>query len=136
MRPWLALLAAPLFLASCRASEPTGAPLTKVQVTDPRYEGLVFLVATIRRSGSDFIVTNDSTQPWFDVTLVLATEGTDEYRLQLSEVGAGQTVTASATQFATPDGVAFDARRVTPNTLIVSAEIGEGGPTGVYAVRL
>lgn len=132
----LAVLAAALLLASCRASEPPGAPLTKVQVTDPRYEGFVFLVATIRRSGSDFLITNDSTQPWFDVAVMLSTGGADEYWLELSEVGAGQTVTAAATHFATRDGVAFDARRAVPNTLIVSAEIGEGGPTGVYAVRL
>lgn len=136
MRLALALLATAVIFTGCRASEPASAPLTQVAVTDPRYEGLVFLVATIRQSGPDFLITNDSTQPWFDVTLVLATGGADEYRLQLVEVGAGQTVTAAATQFATPGGVAFDARRAMPNTLIVSAEIGEGGPTGVYAVRL
>ena len=136
MRLTLALLAAAVTVTACRPSEPAAAPLAKVQVADPRYEGLVFLVATIRRSGSGFLITNDSTQPWFDVTLVLATGGTDEYRLQLSEVDAGQTVTADAARFATPGGLTFDARRVMPTTLIVSAEIGEGGPTGVYAVRL
>ena len=137
MRLAFALLAATFLWPACRPSGPAAsAPLTKVEVTDPRYEGLVFLVATIRRSGSGFTITNDSTQPWFDVTVVLATGGADEYRLQLSEVDAGQTVTASAAQFVTPGGVTFDARRVMPNTLIVSAEIGEGGPTGVYAVRL
>lgn len=130
------LFASCLVLAACDKEQPAGAALPKVDVTDPRYKGLVFLVATVRRSGSDFVITNDSTQPWFDVTLVLATGGTDEYRLQLSEVDTGQTVKASTTQFATAGGVTFDARRVMPNTLIVSAEIGEGGPTGVYAVRL
>jgi hypothetical protein len=132
----LALLAAAVTVTACQPTEPAAAPLAKVQVTDPRYEGLVFLVATIRRSGSGFLITNDSTQPWFDVTLVLATGGTDEYRLQLSEVDPGQTVTADAARFATPGGLTFDPRRVMPTTLIVSAEIGEGGPTGVYAVRL
>jgi hypothetical protein len=130
------LLATILLFPACHASEPpASAPLTKIAVTDPRYEGFVFLVATIRRSGSDFVITNDSTQPWFDVALVL-TGGADEYWLQLAEVNPGQTVTAAAAQFATRDGVAFDARRVMPRTLIVSAEIGEGGPTGAYAVRL
>jgi hypothetical protein len=57
-------------------------------------------------------------------------------KVDVTDPRAGQTVTASAAQFATPGGVTFDARRVMPNTLIVSAEIGEGGPTGVYAVRL
>ena len=137
MRLAFSLLATTFLFTACRASEPeASAPLTTVAVADPRYKGLVFLVATVRRSGSDFLITNDSTQPWFDVSLVLATGGTDEYRLQLNEVDPGQTVKASATQFATPGGVAFDARRVMPNTLIVSAEIGEGGPTGIYAVRL
>ena len=132
----LPLFAAAVILTACRDSQPAGAPLTQVQVTDPRYKDLVFLVATVRRSGPDFVVTNDSTQPWFDVTLVLATGGTDEYRLQLSEVDPGQTVTAAARQFVTTGGLTFDAQRVMPHTLIVSAEIGEGGPTGVYAVRL
>jgi hypothetical protein len=136
VRATFLLFAACLACAACHEPQPVSAALPKVDVTDPRYKGLVFLVATIRRSGSDFMITNDSTQPWFDVTLVLATGGADQYRLQLSEVDAGQTVTASAAQFATPGGVTFDARRVMPNTLIVSAEIGEGGPTGVYAVRL
>ena len=132
----LAPLAAALLLVSCRPSDPPSAPLTKIEVTDPRYEGLVFLVATIRRSGSDFVITNDSTQPWFDVAIMLATGVADEYWLHLDEVDPGQTVTAPAARFATRGGVGFDGRRVMPNTLIVSAEIGEGGPTGVYAVRL
>ena len=136
MRLALALLATTAMFTGCRAAEPASAPLTQVAVTDPRYEGLVFLVATIRRSGPDFLITNDSTQPWFDVALMLSTGGADEYWLQLSQVDAGQTVRAAAAQFATRGGVAFDARRVMPITLIVSAEIGEGGPTGVFAVRL
>ena len=136
MRLALALLAAAVLTTACRQSEAVSAPLTKVQVADPRYEGLVFLVATVRRSGPDFVITNDSTQPWFDVTLVLATGGADEYRLQLTEVDPGQTVTARSAQFTTPNGLTFDAQRVMPRTLIVSAEIGGGGPTGVYAVRL
>ena len=123
-------------MTACRQSEAVSAPLTKVQVADPRYQGLVFLVATVRRSGPDFVITNDSTQSWFDVTLVLATGGADEYRLQLSEVDPGQTVTARSVQFTSPNGVTFNAQRVMPRTLIVSAEIGGGGPTGVYAVRL
>ena len=136
MRLALALLAAAALTTACRQSAAVSAPLTKVQVADPRYEGLVFLVATVRRSGPDFVITNDSTQPWFGVTLVLATGGADEYQLQLSEVGPGQTVTARSAEFTTPSGLTFDAQRVMPRTLIVSAEIGGGGPTGVYAVRL
>jgi hypothetical protein len=46
------------------------------------------------------------------------------------------TVKATSSAFTTSRGLPFDAQRVVPRTLIVSAEIGEGGPTGVYAVRL
>jgi vancomycin resistance protein YoaR len=123
-------------LIACQRAEPAGAPLPKVQLADPRYDGLVFLVATVRRAGPDFVVTNDSTQPWFHITVVLEAGAADEYRLQLSEVDPGQTITVRPAQFGTTAGVTFDAQRVTPHTLIVSAEIGEGGPTGVYAVRL
>ena len=136
MRLALALLAAAALTTACRQSEAVSAPLTKVQLTDPRYQGFVFLVATVRRSGPDFVITNDSTQPWFGVALVLATGGADEYRLELDEIDPGQTVTARSAQFTTPAGLTFDAQRVMPNILIVSAEIGGGGPTGVYAVRL
>jgi hypothetical protein len=132
----LPLLAAALLLSACQRSQPAGAPLPKVQLTDSRYDGLVFLVATVRRAGSDFALTNDSTQPWFHVTVVLAGGGADEYRLQLTDVDPGQTVTVRPAQFGTTAGLTFDAQRVMPRTLIISAEIGEGGPTGVYAVRL
>jgi len=132
----LALLAAAALTTACRQPDAVSAPLTKIEVADPRYKGLVFLVATVRRSGPDFVITNDSTQSWFDVAIVLTAGGADEYRLQLSEVDPGQTVTARSAEFTTPNGQPFDAQRVMPRTLIVSAEIGGGGPTGVYAVRL
>jgi len=132
----LALLAAAALTTACRQSDAVSAPLTKIELADPRYEGLVFLVATVRRSGPDFVITNDSTQPWFDVGILLTAGGADEYHLQLSEVDPGQTVTVRSAEFTTPNGVTFDAQRVMPRTLIVSAEIGGGGPTGVYAVRL
>jgi len=123
-------------VTACKAAEPASVPLPRTEVTDIRYKGLVFLVATVRQAGADFVITNDSTQPWLDVTLVIVGAGTDEYRFHLSEIDAGQSVTAPATQFASSGGVAFNAERVMPRTLIVSAEIGEGGPTGIYAVRL
>ena len=136
MRLALSLLAAAVLTTACRQPEAVSAPLTKVEIADPRYKGLVFLVATVRRSGPDFVITNDSTQAWFGVAIVLTGDATDEYRLELSEVDPGQTVTARSAEFTTPNGRTFDAQRVMPRTLIVSAEIGGGGPTGVYAVRL
>ncbi len=136
MRKLPAAIAISIVLAACKATGPQGAVLPKTEATDARYKGLVFLVATVRQAGTNFVVTNDSTQPWLDVTVVIVGTGTDEYRLHLSEIDAGQSVTAPSTQFASSDGVAFNAERVMPHTLIVSAEIGEGGPTGIYAVRL
>lgn len=138
MRIAIVLLAAGLTFAGCKRTEPeppAGAALPQMQLTDPRYKDLVFLVATVRKSGPDFLITNDSTQPWFDVTIVLVADG-DEYRYRTNEVDPGQSMTAPAAAFSTTRDVPFDPARVMPRTLIVSAEIGEGGPTGVYAVRL
>jgi len=87
-----------LGLAACDRARATSAPLPQVEVTDQRYNGLVFRVATA--------------------------------------VDAGQTVKAISSAFTTSRGLPFDAQRVVPRALIVSAEIGEGGPIGVYAVRL
>jgi hypothetical protein len=103
------MLVLTLGLAACDRAG-TSAPLPKVEVTDQRHNGLVFLVATIRRTGP--------------------------YLLRIKEVDAGQTVKGTSSTFTTSRALPFDARHVAPRTLIVSAEIGEGGPTGVYAVRL
>jgi hypothetical protein len=130
------LLVVGLALTACTRADATAPPLPQTTISDPRYRGLVFLVATIRRAGTDFTITNDSTQPWFDVTIALGETGADEYLARVDEVDAGQTVMVASTTFTTSRGLAFDARRVMPHTLIVSAEIGEGGPTGAYAVRL
>ena len=62
-------------LAACNATPPVSPPLAKTEVTDTRYMGLVFLVATVRRAGGDFVITNGSTQPWLDVTLVIVEGG-------------------------------------------------------------
>ena len=125
-----------LGLAACGRPGALSAPLPQVQVTDPRYGGLVFLVATVQKAGADFVITNTSTQPWFDVTLELSSDRADHYQVHIDEVGAGHSVTADPAQFTTDAGLSFNPQRLMPRTLIISAEIGEGGPTGVYAVRL
>jgi hypothetical protein len=130
------LLVVGLSLTACTQADATAPPLPQTAIADPRYQGLVFLVASVRHAGTGFAITNDSTQPWFDVTIALEETGADEYLARLNEVDAGQTVTVPSTKFTTARGFAFDARRVVPHSLIVSAEIGEGGPTGVFAVRL
>jgi hypothetical protein len=136
VRHALVLLCLCLAVVGCSATPSAGAPLSKIEVTDPRYKGLVFLVASVRRAGMDFVITNDSTQPWFDVTIALTGSGSDEYLLHLDEVDPGKTASAAAARFATAAGRPFDAARDKATTLVISAEIGEGGPTGVYAVRL
>ena len=130
------MLVLSLGLAACDRAAATSAPLPQVEVTDQRYNGLVFLVATVRKAGPDFVITNGNTQPWFDVTVALTGTDADEYLLRIDQVDAGQTVKAISSAFTTSRGLPLDAQRVVPRTLIVSAEIGEGGPTGVYAVRL
>jgi hypothetical protein len=129
------LLFVSLGVAACQRATATLPPLPETAITDARYKNLVFLVATVRKDGTGFVITNGSTQPWFDATVVLAGAPT-EYRVHIDEVDAGQTVQVSAAAFADTNGVAFDSVRAMPRTLIISAEIGEGGPTGVYAVRL
>jgi hypothetical protein len=136
VRHALVLLCLCLAAVGCSATPSAGAALSKIEVTDPRYKGLVFLVATVRRAGTDFVISNDSTQPWFDVAIALTGSGADEYLLHLDEIDAGQTVSAASARFATAAGRPFDAAHDMPPTLVISAEIGEGGPTGVYAVRL
>jgi hypothetical protein len=130
------LLVVGLSLTACTQADATAPPLPQMAIADSRYQGLVFLVASVRRVGTGFTITNDSTQPWFDVTIALEDAGADEYLAHLDEVDAGQTVTVPSTTFTTLRGIAFDTRRVMPHSLILSAEIGEGGPAGVYAVRL
>ena len=57
-------------------------------------------------------------------------------RQHLDEIDAGQSVTARQDRFDTVSGRPFNSARISLRTLVVSAEIGEGGPSGVYAVHL
>src|SRR5438874_1838112 len=108
------VLAAGLTLTACTQADATAPPLLQTAINDPRYRGLVFLVASVRHAGTGFTITNDSTQPWFDVTIALEETGADEYLARLDEVVAGQTVMVASTTFTTSRGLAFDARRVMP----------------------
>jgi hypothetical protein len=129
------LLAVSLGLIACDRAAALGPALPAVTLTDERYKGLVFLVATVRSVGTQFLVTNESTQPWQDITFAIAATDGDEYHLHMSEVAAGQGVTVDPSRFTSPRGLPFSPQRVMARTFIISAEIGEGGPTGVYAVR-
>jgi hypothetical protein len=111
-------------------------PLPAATLTDDRYKGLVALNATVRATGTEFIVTNDGAQPWQDVTLSIVDASSEEYAFRLPALEAGQTTNASALRFTTSRGSRFNPRRSMPRTFIVTAEIGAGGPAGVYAVRL
>jgi hypothetical protein len=117
------------------ASSTAGA-LPAVTLADDRYKGLVALNATVRSTGTQFVVTNDSAQPWQDVTLAIVGADSQEYDFRLPEIGPGKSANAPAIRFTTSKGGRFNPQRSMPRTFIVTAEIGAGGPTGVYAARL
>jgi hypothetical protein len=118
------------------AAASTGGALPAATLTDDRYNGLVALNASVRSTGMQFVVTNESAQPWQDVTLAIVGTDSEEYDLHLPELGAGQSANALAIRFITSRGGRFNPLRSMPRTFIVTAEIGAGGPTGVYAARL
>ena len=114
----------------------SGGALPATTVDDPKYRGLVALVATVRLNGGQFVVTNDSTQPWENAQFTIVGAAGDEYEFRVDEVAPGKSAEASAARFTGVKGGRFNAQRAKPRTLIVTAEIGAGGPTGIYAVRL
>ena len=119
------------------AAESTGGALPPATLTDDRYKGLVALNATVRSTGTQFVVTNDSTQPWQGVT-----PGDSSARARRSTTfistrsAQAQSANAPAMRFTTAKGGRYNPQRPGPRTFIVTAEIGAGGPTGVYAARL
>jgi hypothetical protein len=118
------------------AAGSTGGALPPATLTGDRYNGLVALNATVRSTGTQFVVTNESTQPWQDVTLAIIVAGAEEYDFHLDEIGAGQSANAPAMRFTAPRGGRYNPQRPGARTFVVTAEIGAGGPTGVYAARL
>ena len=114
-----------------------GGALQQTAVNDDRYKGLVALNAIVHSTGAELVVTNDSTQPWEDVKLTIVGAGSEEYDFHLDAIGAGQSANVPVMRFTTPKGGRYNPQRGSPvRTLIVTAEIGAGGPTGVYAARL
>jgi hypothetical protein len=130
------LLALTLGLTACERANTTAAALPAVTLTDERYKGLVFLVATVRSVGTQFLVTNESTQTWQDITFAIVGSNGSKYDLHIAEILAGQSATVDPSRFTGAQGLPFKPRQAMPRTFIITAEIGEGGPTGVYAVRL
>jgi glycosyltransferase involved in cell wall biosynthesis len=128
--------------SAAKMAAPLGFPEGRVVLTvgrwrtDERYKGLVFLVATVRSVGTQFHVTNESTQTWQDITFAIVGSDGSEYDLHIAEILAGQSATVDPSRFTGVQGLPFKPRQVMPRTFIITAEIGEGGPTGVYAVRL
>jgi hypothetical protein len=113
-----------------------GGALPTTTVDDPKYKGLVALVGTVRTSGDQFVVTNDSTQPWENAKFTIVGAGGDEYEFRVDEIAPGMTTNVPAARFTGVKGGRFNPQRARPRTFIVTAEIGAGGPTGIYAVRL
>src|SRR5438045_5745077 len=66
-----------------------GGALPTTPVDDPKYRGLVALVATVRLNGGQFVVTNESTQPWENAKLTLVGAAGDEYELRVDDLTAG-----------------------------------------------
>ena len=113
-----------------------GKALQPTSVDDPKYRGLVALVATVRLSGGQFIVTNESTQPWENAKFTIVGAAGDEYDFRVDELAPGKSAEAPAARFTGVKGGRFNAQRARARTFIITAEIGAGGPTGMYAVRL
>lgn len=110
--------------------------LPAATLTDQRYQGLVALNASVRSTGTQFVVTNDTAQPWQDVTLTIVDAASQEYAFHVAEIDAGQSASAPAMRFTSSKGGRYNPALAMPRTFIVTAEIGAGGPTGVYAARL
>jgi len=47
-----------------------------------------------------------------------------------------QSANAPAARFVSPKGGRFNPQRSTPRTFIITADIGAGGPAGVYAAQM
>jgi hypothetical protein len=120
--------------AADAAISDAGLPATTL--TDDRYKDLVALNASVRSNGTQFVVTNLSTQPWEHVTLAIIGAGSEEYDLQIEGISPGQSANAQAVRFVTSKGSRYNPQRARARTFIVTADIGAGGPAGVYAVRL
>jgi hypothetical protein len=130
------LLVIGLGLSACGQADATAPALPATTLTDERYRGLAFLVATVRPVGAQFLLTNESTQTWQDITFAIVGSDGSEYDLHIAEILAGQSATVDPSRFTGAQGLPFKPRQVMPRTFNITAEIGEGGPTGVYAVRL
>jgi hypothetical protein len=113
-----------------------GRALPPATLTDDRYNGLVALTASVRSAGTQFVVTNQSTQAWQDITLAIVDADSIEYDFHVDQIAPGQSANAPAARFTSAKGGRYNPQRATPRTFIVTAEIGAGGPAGVYAVRL
>ena len=113
-----------------------GGVLPTTTVTDPKYKGLVALVASVRTNGGQLVVTNQSTQPWENAKFTIVGAAGDEYEFHVDEIAPGQSADVAAARFTGVKGGRLNPQRAKPRTFIVTAEIGAGGPTGVYAVRL
>jgi hypothetical protein len=117
-------------------AESTGGALPVATLTDDRYKRLSPLTATVRSTGGQFAVTNEGAQPWQDVTLAIIGADTVEYDFHLPELDPGQIANAPAARFVSAQGSRFNPQRSMPRTFIITADIGAGGPAGVYAAHL
>src|SRR6476659_1595819 len=101
------LLVLTLGLTACERANTTAAALPAVTLTDERYKGLVFLVATVRSVGTQFHVTNESTQTWQDITFAIVGSDGSEYDLHIAEILAGQSATVAPSRVTGVQGLPF-----------------------------
>src|SRR4051794_13351220 len=86
----------------------SGGALPATTVDDPKYKGLVALVASVRLNGGQFVVSNESTQPWENAKITLVGAAGDEYEFRVDEIGPGKSADAPAARFTGVKGGRFN----------------------------
>lgn len=112
----LAILLGVLFFAAvCESPKsPGGSDTSSTSTTD--------LKASVRFTGTQFVITNRDTFPWTDVELdVNGGTFSSGYTLSVKRMEAGQVYTVGAMQFANSDGVRFNPFQMKPKKFTIKA---------------
>ena len=94
------------------------------------------LRADVRVAGEQLQISNRGQQPWQDIDLSLnGAPNAGGYRVHMDRVAAGRTITVMLSRFVGAKGQTFDVSHARPQSLAISARLGESGQTGAYEVR-
>jgi ribosomal protein L7/L12 len=96
----------------------------------------VNLVASVRFTGTQFTVKNESTsQAWTDVTCTLNPSGLMQsgFDFRVASLAPGEEVTVGALQFAKSDGTRFNPFEMKAMTMTIVAKVD--GRLGVYSAK-